>query len=281
MLFNSLTFAIFLFIVFIIYWIIPHKFRWFLLLTASYYFYACCNPKYMILILISTTATYISAILLEREENQFRRKAILVVTLMICLGLLFLFKYFNFFLEGIVAVFGLFSIRLHPVTMNILLPLGISFYTFQSLGYLIDVYRGKTRPEHHFGIYATFISFFPQLVSGPIGRAEILLPQIKSKKDFYYDGASYGLKLMAWGFFKKLAISDVLAKCVDASYSSLQTCSGFDLLIVAFFFTIQIYCDFSGYSDIVIGTSKLLGIDLMINFKSPYFSMRIKEFWRR
>lgn len=281
MLFNSLTFAIFLLIVFIVYWALPHKYRWLVLLIASYYFYACWSPKYVVLILISTIPTYIAAILLEREESLLRRKFILTATLLVCLGLLFFFKYFNFVSGSISELLILFSVRPQPVTLNILLPIGISFYTFQSLGYVIDVYRGKVHPEHHFGIYATFISFFPQLVSGPIGRADSLLPQIKSKKSFQYSEATYGLKLMAWGFFKKLAIADVVAQYVDTSYASLRTCSGFDLLIVVFFFTIQIYCDFSGYSDIVIGTAKLMGINLMTNFKSPYFSKSIKEFWSR
>jgi D-alanyl-lipoteichoic acid acyltransferase DltB (MBOAT superfamily) len=201
--------------------------------------------------------------------------------MLLCLGVLFVFKYFNFVSESLTSLLGAFSIRLHPTTLNLLLPVGISFYTFQTLSYVIDVYRGEVKAEHHFGYYAVFISFFPQLVAGPIERTRNLLPQIKAEHKFDYDQAAYGLKLMVWGFFKKLAIADVLSTYVDTAYSSLDNCTGFDLLMAIFFFTIQIYCDFSGYSDIAIGTAKLLGINLMKNFNSPYFSTSIKEFWSR
>lgn len=280
MLFNSIAFAIFLPVVFAIYWLVPHKFRMALLLITSYYFYMSWNPKYVVLILMTTIISFFSAKLIARQQNIIIKKIILIFTCVICLGVLLFFKYFNFISESVVTLLNAISLPVSPITLNVLLPVGISFYTFQTLSYVIDVYRGG-EPENNLGVYATFISFFPQLVAGPIERTENLLPQIKSEKSFDYDTASYGLKLMAWGFFKKLAIADVTAKYVDAAYNSLHACTGFDLLIAIFFFTIQIYCDFSGYSDIAIGTAKLLGINLMTNFKSPYLSKSIKEFWSR
>ena len=268
-------------VVFVLYWLLPHKYRWALLLVSSCYFYMSWNPNYIVLILSATVVSYLAGILLVKTEQPGQRKAILVSAVGICLSLLFFFKYFNFFSDSVVQLLGLFSIRLHPVTLKVLLPVGISFYTFQTLSYVIDVYRGKVKPEHHFGIYATFVSFFPQLVAGPIERTENLLPQISREKTFRYDQAAYGLKLMAWGFFKKLAIADVLGPLADQAYANLAGCSTLDLLAAVLCFALQIYCDFSGYSDIAIGSAKLLGIDLMTNFRSPYFAKSIREFWSR
>lgn len=281
MLFNSFTYAIFLPVVFAVYWALPHRYRWMLLLAASYYFYMSWNVKYTLLILATTVVSYTTGRLLSGEKNPIRRKFFLLGALAICLGLLIYFKYFVFLGNSVIAVLNGFALRLHPITLKIVLPVGISFYTFQTLSYVLDVYRGRIEPERHFGIYATFVSFFPQLVAGPIERTENLLPQIRSRKQFDYDQATYGLKLMAWGFFKKLAIADVIAQYVDLTYSALPSRTSLDLAIAIFFFTVQIYCDFSGYSDIAIGSAKLLGINLMANFKSPYFSKRIREFWNR
>ena len=281
MLFNSMAFAIFLPIVFIIYWAIPHKFRWPLLLVVSYYFYMSWNPKYVILILFTTIISYVAGLIVDRCESIKGKQITLAVTLFSCLGILFFFKYFNFVSESICDLLGVFAIKLDPIILKITLPVGISFYTFQTLSYVIDVYRGDIRAEKNFGIYATFISFFPQLVAGPIERTSNLLPQIKSEKHFDYDKATYGLKLMAWGYFKKIGIADVLAVYVDKVYDGIGSMQGLDYALAIIFFTVQIYCDFSGYSDIAIGASKLLGIDLMTNFKSPYFSKSIKEFWSR
>ena len=281
MLFNSFQYPVFFTIVFIIYWNLEHKFRWPMLLIASYYFYMSWNAKYVALILFTTAVSYAAALLIERAESVRFKKAVLSVSALLCLGVLFVFKYFNFFFETLNAVFARFAIPLHVSTLNLLLPVGISFYTFQTLSYVIDVYRGNCRAERHFGIYATFVSFFPQLVAGPVERASNLLPQIKESRTFDYDQAVYGLKLMAWGYFKKLAIADVVAIYVDKAYENLASCTGFDLAAAVFFFTLQIYCDFSGYSDIAIGTAKLMGIDLMKNFDSPYFSCSVREFWRR
>lgn len=281
MLFNSWQFAIFLPIVFILYWIIPHRFRWILLLTASYYFYMSWNVKYVVLILFTTVVSYIAAILLERARDRRIKKAIVSITLIVCLGVLVAFKYFNFLFGALTEILAVFTIHINPVTLHLLLPVGISFYTFQTLSYVIDVYRGKVSVERHFGIYATFISFFPQLVAGPIERTENLLPQIKAKHVFNYNQAAYGMRLIAWGLFKKMVIADNLAVYVDIEYDNVFQFRGFALILATIFFTIQIYCDFSGYSDIARGTAKLMGIELMENFSSPYFSTSIKEFWSR
>ena len=281
MLFNSFAFAFFLPLVFVLYWLLPHKTRWILILVASYYFYMSWNAKYVFLILFTTIISYTAAIFLEKTQCQRNKKWILVGTAAACLGVLFFFKYFNFVSESVTAVFRLFAIQMNPVLLDLLLPVGISFYTFQTLSYVIDVYRGDVKAEHHFGYYAAFISFFPQLVAGPIERTNNLLPQIKAEHKFNYDQATYGLKLMAWGYFKKLVIADTLSQYVSKVYDAPQRFSGFALILATVFFSIQIYCDFSGYSDIAIGTAKLLGINLMTNFKSSYFSQSIKEFWSR
>lgn len=281
MLFNSFAFAIFLPVVFIIYWVIPHKYRWVLLLAASYYFYMSWNVKYVFLILLTTGISYFAAICLQKAESKKQKKLILAATAIICLGVLFFFKYFNFLSESVVKFCSLFGLKLNPLTLKLMLPVGISFYTFQTLGYVIDVYKGDIKAERHFGKYATFISFFPQLVAGPIERTMNLLPQIKAEHKFDYEQASYGLKLMAWGYFKKLVIADTLSQYVSKIYDAPNQFEGFALVIATLFFTVQIYCDFSGYSDIAIGTAKLLGINLMTNFKSPYWSQSIKEFWGR
>lgn len=279
--FNSLQYLIFLPIVFILHWVMPQKYRWIILLVASYYFYMSWNAKYVFLILFTTSITYCCGIALEKIKDKGRRKAILAITLIACLGVLALFKYGNFFLDSAVSFLSIFSIKLHPITIRLLLPVGISFYTFQTLSYVIDVYRGDIEAEHHFGYYATFISFFPQLVAGPIERSSNLLPQIKKERIFSYEAGREGMLLMAWGFFKKVVIADTLAIYSDKIFKNVLSYSGFSLIVAIFFFTIQIYCDFSGYSDIAIGTAKLFGIKLMDNFKSPYFSSSLKEFWSR
>lgn len=281
MLFNSMQFALFLPIVFAIYWILPHRFRWILLLISSYYFYMSWNVEYVGLILFTTFISYICSRLLETAKSKKVKKIYLTITLLTSLGVLFFFKYFNFFSNSVCDLLNRLAIPVHPVTLNVLLPVGISFYTFQTLSYVIDVYRGTVEPIHHFGKYAVFISFFPQLVAGPIERTNNLMPQIINEKEFDYDKAVYGVKLMAWGYFKKIALADTLAIYVDRVYGNIREYQGFVLVAVSVMFAIQIYCDFSGYSDIAIGVAKLFGIDLMKNFKSPYLSKSIKEFWGR
>lgn len=281
MLFNSFAFAVFLPVVFILYWALPHRFRWILMLVASYYFYMSWNAKYVFLILFTTIISYAAARFLDKESSKKKKKWILAGSAILCLGVLFFFKYFNFVSESVANVFSLFAIQLNPVMLNLLLPVGISFYTFQTLSYVIDVYKGEVSAEGHFGKYAAFISFFPQLVAGPIERTSNLLPQIKAEHKFDYEQASYGIKLMTWGYFKKIVIADTLSQYVSTVYDAPQAYQGFALVLATIFFTIQIYCDFSGYSDIAIGTAKMLGINLMTNFKSPYFSQSVKEFWSR
>lgn len=281
MLFNSFAYAIFLPIVFILYWVLPNGKRWILLLISSYYFYMSWNPKYLVLILLTTAVSYIAAILIDGQESILIKNRILTACALVCLGTLFVFKYFNFFSESLNAIFIFFSIPLNPVLLNVLLPVGISFYTFQTLSYVIDVYRGKVKAERHFGYYAVFISFFPQLVAGPIERTDRLLPQIKKEHHFNYENATYGLKLMAWGYFKKIVIADTISPYLNTIFSNPQKYTGFVLCLAIFFFAFQLYCDFSGYSDIAIGTAKLFDIKLMKNFASPFFSQSLSEYWSR
>ncbi len=279
MLFNSLSYAIFLPIIFILHWLLPHKYRWILLLIASYYFYMSWNAKYVFLIFFTTLISYVSSLLIEKYQD--KKKLILFISIFICIGILIFFKYLNFFFEIINELLNIFNIHTNKIVLNILLPVGISFYTFQTLSYVIDVYRGNIKAEKHFGYYALFVSFFPQLVAGPIERPENLLPQLKKERTFDYDKAIYGLKLMAYGFFKKIVVADNLASYIDKVYNNLNSYQGFSLVLVSIFFTIQIYCDFSGYSDIAKGSASLLNIELMDNFKSPYFSTTVKEFWSK
>ena len=239
------------------------------------------NVKYVFLILFTTAASYFAAILIEKNDNRLYRKLVLTATLISCLGVLAVFKYYNFIFEILNDVVGVFAIQLHHTTLSLLLPVGISFYTFQTLSYVIDVYRGNIKAEHHFGLYATFISFFPQLVAGPIERASNLLPQIKAYHTFNYNQTIYGSKLIIWGLFKKMAVADNLSPYVDRVYENVLQFQGFAFILATIFFAFQIYCDFSGYSDIARGTAKLMGIELMENFKSPYFSASIREFWSR
>lgn len=239
------------------------------------------NPYYVGLIFTTTLVSYITALIIGQTESKRIKKTALGAALVVSLGLLFFFKYFNFLADSVVTVLKKISIPANPISLNILLPVGISFYTFQTLSYVIDVYKGKVTPEKHFGIYATFVSFFPQLVAGPIERTENLLPQIKSEHKFNYEETAYGMRLMLWGFFKKMCIADYLATFVDKAYRDLEGTSGFMLILAMFLFSFVIYCDFSGYSDIAIGSAKIMGINLMKNFDSPYLSRSVKEFWSR
>ncbi|MBQ7220561.1 MAG: MBOAT family protein [Synergistaceae bacterium] len=281
MLFNSWQFAVFFPVVFALYWGMPHRFRTAVLLIASYWFYMSWNVKYVVLILFTTLVSYSAALMIHRADSQKMKRLILAGTLIACLGVLFVFKYFNFFAGAFADFLNMFALHLHPMTLKLLLPVGISFYTFQTLSYVIDVYRGNVKPEQNFFVYALFVSYFPQLVAGPIERTNNLLPQIKAVHEFNYEQATYGVKLMTWGFFKKLCIADVLAVYVDRVFADVYSYEGFALVLAVGFFTLQIYCDFSGYSDIARGCSKMLGIDLMENFRSPYFSASIREFWSR
>lgn len=281
MLFNSMAFAIFLPIVFILYYLVPHKYRWLFLLAASYAFYMNLHPGYGLLLLFTTVLTYTLARTLERTPAAARRKLCLFSGILPLVLILLLYKTAAPMIGRLNEMIAAGKLSLQPLTLTLLLPAGVSFYFFQSMGYLIDVYRGKCRAERHFGYYALFVSFFPQLLSGPIGRAESLLPQYRKERPFVYENVTYGLKLMVWGYFKKLVIADVFAATVNNVYDNAQSYVGLAFLVATLMFAIEIYCDFSGYSDIAIGCARLFGIELMTNFKSPYLSFSIREFWSR
>ncbi len=281
MLFNSFHFLVFFPLVLFFYFLMPHKYRWLFLLGASYYFYMSWKPAYLILILVSTLIDYFAAILMERSIEKWKRKFYLSLSLFSNMGLLFVFKYFNFLNDAVKEIFSLFAFDYPLENLDLLLPVGISFYTFQTMSYTIDVYRREREPEKHLGIFALYVSFFPQLVAGPIERSTRLIPQFYKKCGFDYQRVTDGLKLMAWGFFKKLVIADRVAVLVNKVFNHPTQFEGLPLVVATVFFAIQIFCDFSGYSDIAIGSAKVLGFDLMENFKRPYYSKSISEFWKR
>ncbi len=281
MLFNSLQFVFFFPIVVAAYFALNPKYRWILLLLASYYFYMCWNYKYIVLIILSTVVDYFAGIILHKTERRRLRILVLMASLATNLGLLFFFKYFNFFGESVNYLLDKVNIFYNVPAYDFLLPVGISFYTFQTLSYTIDIYKRKQEPEYHFGRFALFVSFFPQLVAGPIERSVNLLPQFSKVYTFEYERVKNGLLLMGWGFFKKVVIADRLAEYVNMVYNNPQDFAGLHNIIATFFFSFQIYCDFSGYSDIAIGAALVLGYKLMTNFRRPYFSQNIREFWTR
>ena len=279
--FNSIQFIIFFIFVIVFYFILSHKYRWILLLFSSYYFYMCWKPEYIFLILFSTIVDYYCGLKMEGTQNRTYKKLFLTLSLFTNLSVLFAFKYLNFFSDSIRYILNEFNIFYNIPYFNVLLPVGISFYTFQTLSYTIDVYRGQKKAEKHLGIFALYVSFFPQLVAGPIERSTRLLPQLKKENSFDYLRFKNGLLLMLWGFFKKIVIADRLAVLVNTVYNNPIDYQGITLIIATIFFAFQIYCDFSAYSDIAIGASKIMGYDLMKNFNRPYFSKSIAEFWRR
>jgi alginate O-acetyltransferase complex protein AlgI len=281
MVFNSVKFLFFFVIVITIYFSIPHRVRWIWLLGASYYFYMSWKPLYIFLIVITTLITYYTAIRMGQTDLRSRRKKFLFFSLLSNLGLLFVFKYYNFFNDSLRTLFQEYHLFYKIPSFDLILPLGISFFIFKSLSYTIDVFRGDKSPEKHFGYFALYVAFFPQLLAGPIERATRFLPQLYEKFDFDYPRVTKGLKLMLWGLFQKMVIADNLAPLVDSVYSDPSHHQGISLILATFFFAFQIYCDFSGYSDIAIGAAQVLGIKTMDNFKRPYFSKSIPEFWRR
>jgi len=284
MLFNSIPFFIFLSIVFVLYWIAfkkQHKMQNVLLLVGSYVFYGWWDYRFLALILASTLVDYIVGIALARQENKNTRKQLLWVSLIFNFALLGFFKYYNFFIDSWVDAWQLFGITMHTSTLNIILPVGISFYTFQTLSYTIDIYRKKLTPTHNFIEFAAYVAFFPQLVAGPIERAAQLLPQFKTKKFFNYKLAKEGVQLIVWGLFQKMVIADSCATYANAIFANHQNLNSLTLTMGAVYFAFQIYGDFAGYSNIAIGTAKLFGFQLMRNFNYPYFSRDIAEFWRR
>lgn len=279
--FNSVIFLIYLPLVILIYWILPHKARWVFLLLASYFFYAYHNVWLIFLILGTTLVSFFAALGIDRSENKKVRVFLLVLSLILILGALFVFKYLDFAITSVVSFINLFGGEATYSVLNLILPVGISFYTFQTLSYVIDVYKGKFAAETHFGYYALFVSFFPQLVAGPIERPDNLLPQLKAVKKIDSDCFSYGFQYLISGFVKKIVIADFLGVFVASTYGNIAQSSGASLMIATIFFAIQIYGDFAGYSDIALGASHLLGIHLTKNFDHPYLSKSVREFYRR
>lgn len=284
MLFNSIDFAIFLPIVFLLYWFVTDKnlkLQNFLIVAASYLFYGWWDWRFLSLFLFSTIVDYSVGLGLLKQESQTKRKMLLWTSILLNLGFLGFFKYYNFFLDNFITAFSFFGTEIQANTLNIILPVGISFYTFQTLSYSIDVYKRKLEPTKDFIAFSAFVSFFPQLVAGPIERATHLLPQFYTKRTFDYSKAVDGMRQILWGLFKKIVIADNCAEYANLIFNNSADYSGSTLVLGALFFTFQIYGDFSGYSDIAIGTSRLFGFDLMRNFNFPYFSRDIAEFWRR
>lgn len=281
MLFNTLDFLLFFPIVLLLYSIVKKSYRWLLLLIASYYFYMSWNPVYILLILFSTLVDYYIGISLGKINNQNGRLSLLIVSICTNLGILFFFKYLNFFNSIVYDLSGLLNFDYLYIEYDIILPVGISFYTFQTLSYTIEVYRRHMAPIKNFGVFSLYVSFFPQLVAGPIERPQNLFPQLQNLSLIKADNLRSGLRLMLWGLFKKMVIADRTAFFVNEVFNQPNDYHGLSILIAMIFFAFQIYCDFSGYSDIAIGAARIFGIDLMKNFNTPYFSLSIREFWSR
>jgi alginate O-acetyltransferase complex protein AlgI len=277
MLFNSIEFLLFFPIVSIAYYLTPYKFRWLLLLLASCLFYMAFIPIYVLILLFTIVIDYVAGIYIENSKGK-KRKYFLILSLIANIGVLAYFKYFNFFIDNINTFLvpeNQFSI------LTIILPIGLSFHTFQAMSYTIEVYRGNQKAERHFGYYALYVMFYPQLVAGPIERPQNILHQLHEKHQFNYSTIVSGLRLILWGMFKKTIIADRMALIADPAFFKPDYFTGFPLIIATVAFSIQIYCDFSGYSDIAIGTARTMGINLMQNFNAPYFSKSISEFWSR
>ena len=284
MLFNSINFAMFLPIVFIFYWFVCNKnlkIQNLLLLVSSYFFYACWDYRFLFLLIFSTFLDYYTGLKMSNSLNFKSKKFWFWLSISINIGFLGVFKYFNFFAESFSDLISSVGFQVNPITLKIILPVGISFYTFHGLSYVIDIYKDRIKAEKNFIDYSVFVSFFPLLVAGPIERATHLLPQIKIKRVFNYEIAKDGLRQILWGLFKKIVIADQCAQFANSIFNNSDSQNGVTLLIGAIFFAFQIYGDFSGYSDIAIGTARLFGIDLLRNFAFPYFSRDIAEFWRR
>jgi alginate O-acetyltransferase complex protein AlgI len=280
MLFNSIEFAIFFPAVVAMYFLSPQRLRVGLLLAASCFFYMAFIPVYILILFVTILIDYVAGIYIEQVEGP-KKKALLVVSIVSTCVVLFIFKYFAFFTGSFEGLAGLLGWHVPHYVVKIILPIGLSFHTFQSLSYVVEVYRGKQRAERDFIVYATYVMFFPQLVAGPIERPQNLLHQFREWHEFDYVNVTSGLKRMAWGFFKKLVVADRLALYVNDVYAAPRAHNGLQLTIATFFFAYQIYCDFSGYSDIAIGAAQVLGFRLMENFRTPYYSRSISEFWHR
>lgn len=284
MLFNSINFAIFLPIVFVLYWFVTNrnlKAQNILLLVSSYFFYACWDWRFLFLLVFSTALDYYTGLKIASSEKRSMKKFWFWLSITVNLGFLGVFKYYNFFITSFAEAVAQLGITFNPWTLKVILPVGISFYTFHGLSYVIDIYKERIKPEKDFVDYSVFVSFFPLLVAGPIERATHLLPQIQKKRSFDYAKAIDGLRQILWGLFKKVVIADRSAEYVNQIFNHHADYSGSTHILGAIFFAFQIYCDFSGYSDIALGTARLFGIELLRNFSFPYFSRDIAEFWRR
>ncbi|GAA5026438.1 O-acyltransferase [Marivirga lumbricoides] len=284
MLFNSFEFALFLPLSFLLYWFVFKKHlkaQNFFLLAISYLFYGWWDWRFLSLIAFSSLVDFIAGQQIEKSNTKARKKLFLWISICTNLGFLGFFKYFNFFTESFADMLNMVGMQTNPWSLNVILPVGISFYTFQTMSYTIDVYREQMKAEKDPIAFFAYVSFFPQLVAGPIERAVNLLPQFKIKREFSYEQGADGMRLILWGLFKKVVIADNCAIFVNEVFANYQTASGLELILGAVFFAFQIYGDFSGYSDIAIGTAKLFGFDLMTNFRTPYFSRDMAEFWRR
>ena len=280
MLFNSFKFLLFFPVVTVLFFLLPHRWRWLHLLLASCVFYMAFVPAYLLILAFTIGIDYGAGILIERARGS-QRKLYLAMSLVANLGVLAVFKYYNFFIGNINGLLYLGGAQTSWPLLNLILPIGLSFHTFQAMSYTIEVYRGNYPAERHFGIYALYVLFFPQLVAGPIERPQNVLPQLHERKIFNYDDAASGLRLMAWGLFKKVVIADRLASLVNKVYGAPYQFRGLPLVVATVFFSIQIYCDFSGYSDMAVGAARVMGFRLMKNFDRPYFATGIADFWRR
>ncbi|WP_121809892.1 MBOAT family O-acyltransferase [Mucilaginibacter kameinonensis] len=284
MLFNSFGFGIFLIVVFALYWFVFNRKlqqQNLLLMAASYFFYACWDWRFLFLLIFSTLLDYFTGLKMYQAKSQKLRTFWLWLSITINLGFLGVFKYYNFFAASLAAVCANIGIHLNPLTLNVILPVGISFYTFHGLSYVIDVFKGRIKAERNFIDYSLFVSFFPLLVAGPIERATHLLPQVKAPRKFDYQEAINGLRQILWGLFKKAVIADQCADYANLIFANSAHYSGSTLVLGAIFFAFQIYCDFSGYSDMALGIARLFGFELLRNFAFPYFSRDMAEFWRR
>lgn len=281
MLFSTAAFAVFMTVVFLIYWLMPHRFRWIIILAANAWFYISYDVRYLAVILITMLASYICAILIEKQSIDKKKKTIMAAGIVVTLSLLLVFKYLNFALYTVAKVLGRFAIPMQETTLKLIMPVGISFYTFMAVGYIADVYKGRTNAVRHFGKYAIFVSFFPNISSGPIERAAHFIPQIDKEKSFDYDSVVYGARLLLLGLIKKIVIADMMAKYVDEIFNKVPEHYGICFAWATLLYTFQIYCDFSGYSDMAVGVAKMLGFDLIINFRQPYLAGSIKGFWGR
>ncbi len=285
---NSAAFLIFFPIVAFLYYLITPKLRWIWLLISSYYFYMCWNPKYAVIICFSTLVTYITALLISKADSFtnkkkaiFYKNSILTLSLLINIGVLFIFKYYGFFTNILIRIFEKVNITLNFPALDFMLPVGISYYTFQAISYIIDVYRHDIKPEKNIGKYALFVSFFPQIIAGPIAKSKNMLSQYSEVHKFDYYNSKNGLLQMLWGYFKKAVIADRIAIIVNTVFNSPADYYGYEIILASLLFTIQIYCDFSGYSNIAIGCAQVMGFKLPTNFKEPYFATSIKDFWKK